>query len=66
MLGGLDALERVLPLLGRIGINREVALRIYTEVRASVAAGKPMNFEQIIARLKELGVNLDRVNFPLV
>jgi hypothetical protein len=45
-----------------MAINRQVASTIYSEVRAAVAAGKPMSTEQIVARLKELGVKLEGVN----
>jgi hypothetical protein len=41
-----------------MGINAEVVRTIYTEIRASIANGKPLSTEQIVARLKELGVNL--------
>jgi hypothetical protein len=54
-----DALRQIVPILGRIGINREVILTIYNEARAASAKGTPMNGEQIIARLKEMGVSLD-------
>jgi len=58
VLGELDALQRVLPLLGRLGINRNVVLTIYTEAKAAEASGKPLTIDQIVARLKELGVHL--------
>ena len=61
MLGGLDLLERVLPILARMGVDRSIALTLYTEARAALASGKPLSFEQIAARLKELGVSLDAV-----
>ena len=61
MLGGLDLLERVLPILARMGVDRSIALTLYTEARAAWASGKPWSFEQIAARLKELGVSLDGV-----
>ena len=64
--GGIDPIQRVLPVLGRLGISREVALTIYTEARAAAAIGKPLTIDQIIARLKELGVSLDGINFPAV
>lgn len=64
--GGIDPVQRVLPVLGRLGISREVALTIYTEARAAAAIGKPLTIDQIIARLKELGVSLDGINFPAV
>ncbi|MFM7975389.1 MAG: dockerin type I domain-containing protein [Pirellula sp.] len=64
--GGIDPIRRVLPVLGRLGISREVALTIYTEARAAAAIGKPLTIDQIIARLKELGVSLDGINFPAV
>jgi hypothetical protein len=54
----MDALREILPALGRMGINAEVVRTIYTEIRASIANGKPLSTEQIVARLKELGVNL--------
>jgi len=60
-----DALRRLIPFLGRIGINREVMLTIYNEVRAAAAKGTPMTGEQIIARLKELGVALNAANVML-
>ncbi len=55
---GMDALREILPALGRMGINAEVVRTIYTEIRASIANGTPLSTEQIIARLKELGVNI--------
>jgi Dockerin type I domain len=58
VLGELDALQRILPLLGRLGINRNVVLTIYTEAKAAEASGKPLTIDQIVARLKELGVHL--------
>ncbi|MEI6526760.1 MAG: dockerin type I domain-containing protein [Planctomycetota bacterium] len=58
VLGELDALQRVLPLLGRLGINRNVVLTIYTEAKAAEASGKPLTIDQIVARLKEFGVHL--------
>jgi hypothetical protein len=64
--GGLDPIQRVLPVLGRLGISREVALTIYTEARQAAAIGKPLTIDQIVARLKELGVSLDGINFPAV
>ena len=66
MLGGMDVLQRVLPLLARMGIDRSVALTIYTEARRALAAGKPLSIEQIVARLKELGVSLDGIQLPTV
>jgi hypothetical protein len=54
-----EALRHIVPILGRIGINREVILTIYNEARAAAANGTPMTGEQIIVRLKELGVSLD-------
>ena len=62
---GMDALREILPALGRMGINAEVVRTIYTEIRASIANGKPLSTEQIVARLKELGVNLGSA-FPAV
>jgi len=64
--GGLDSLQKVLPMLGRMGINRSVALTIYTEARAAAAAGTPLTIPQIVARLKELGVSLQGVNFAAI
>ncbi|MFN9628580.1 MAG: dockerin type I domain-containing protein, partial [Planctomycetota bacterium] len=64
--GGIDPIQRVLPVLGRLGISREVALTIYAEARAAAAIGKPLTIDQIIARLKELGISLDGINFPAV
>lgn len=66
MHGGMDVLKRVLPLLARMGIDRSVALTIYTEARRAMAAGKPLSIEQIVARLKELGVSLDGIQLPTV
>lgn len=66
MHGGMDVLKRVLPLLARMGIDRSVALTIYTEARRALAAGKPLSIEQIVARLKELGVSLDGIQLPTV
>jgi hypothetical protein len=43
-----------------------VALTIFTEARAAAAIGQPLTMEQIIARLKELGVSLDGIRFPAV
>ena len=63
---GAAVLEQVLPLLGRLGIQRDVALRIYMEAKAAVVAGKPLSIDQIVARLKALGVSLDSINRPLV
>lgn len=54
-----EALRHILPILGRMGLNREVILTIYNEARAAAAKGTPMTGEQIIVRLKELGVSLD-------
>jgi hypothetical protein len=63
---GAAVLEQVLPLLGRLGIRRDVALRIYMEARAAVAAGKPLSIDQIVVQLKALGVSLDSINNPVV
>ncbi|MFZ4469004.1 MAG: hypothetical protein ACOYOZ_07080, partial [Pirellula sp.] len=63
---GAAVLEQVLPLLGRLGIQRDVALRIYMEARAAVAAGKPLSIDQIVVQLKALGVSLDSINKPVV
>jgi hypothetical protein len=41
-------------------------LTIYTEARRALAAGKPLSIEQIVARLKELGVSLDGIQLPTV
>jgi hypothetical protein len=41
-----------------MGVDREVISTIYKEIRAAAAAGKPMSLDQIVARLKELGVSL--------
>jgi hypothetical protein len=65
-LDGAAVLEQVLPLLGRLGIQRDVALRIYMEARAAVAAGKPLSIDQIVVQLKALGVSLDSINNPVV
>jgi hypothetical protein len=51
-------LRRIVPILGRMGVDREVISTIYKEIRAAAAAGKPMSLDQIVARLKELGVSL--------
>jgi hypothetical protein len=58
-LGQGELMRRVLPLLGRLGISREIILTIYTEARAAAAAGTPWTFEQIVARLKELGISIN-------
>jgi hypothetical protein len=63
---GAAVLEQVLPLLGRLGIQRDVALRIYMEAKAALVAGKPLSIDQIVARLKALGVSLDSINKPVV
>jgi hypothetical protein len=63
---GAAVLEQVLPLLGRLGIQRDVALRIYMEAKAALVAGKPLSIDQIVARLKALGVSLDSINNPVV
>jgi hypothetical protein len=65
-LDGAAVLEQVLPLLGRLGIQRDVALRIYMEAKAALVAGKPLSIDQIVARLKALGVPLDSINKPVV
>ena len=65
-LDGAAVLEQVLPLLGRLGIQRDVALRIYMEAKAALVAGKPLSIDQIVARLKALGVSLDSINKPVV
>jgi hypothetical protein len=36
------------------------------EARAAVAAGKPLSIDQIVARLKALGVSLDSINKQVV
>lgn len=65
-LDGAAVLEQVLPLLGRLGIQRDVALRIYMEAKAALVAGKPLSIDQIVARLKALGVSLDSINKQVV
>jgi hypothetical protein len=65
-LDGAAVLEQVLPFLGRLGIQRDVALRIYMEAKAALVAGKPLSIDQIVARLKALGVSLDSINKPVV
>jgi hypothetical protein len=36
------------------------------EAKAALVAGKPLSIDQIVARLKALGVSLDSINKPFV
>ena len=59
-----EMLRKIMPLLGRLRIDREVALTIYKEVQAAAAKGTPMTVEQIVKRLSALGVPLSGVKLP--
>lgn len=58
-------IEAVIQRLRTAGINAEVITKIVSEFRLSVDAGAPLTFEQIVARLKELGVDVAKL-FPPV
>ncbi len=56
-------IQAVIQRLRTAGINAEVITKIVSDFRTSVHAGTPFNFEQIVARLTELGVDVAKL-FP--
>lgn len=58
-------LRRFLPLLAQRGVSPDQINTMLAEMRRAEAEGKPLSIAQIVVRLKQLGVPIDRLLSPL-
>ncbi len=62
---GLTDLRRWLPSLVRFGVPSETIQTVMQEIQLAQANGKPLTRAQIVTRLRELGISVDRWLRPM-
>jgi hypothetical protein len=59
LFGRVD-LNRWLPSLMRFGVPADTIQTVLREIQLAAASGKPLTATQIVTRLRELGISVDR------